>query len=80
MQLIRRNKDSRFNALTKIQGGFSVAAIKHVAKQLYRPPKDQLCNYLFRLSRISLSKTISSGIGEADGASIIRTLLTIFTI
>jgi len=37
-------------------------------------------HYFFRLSRISLSNAISSGVGGADGASIVRTLFTTFTI
>jgi hypothetical protein len=47
----------------------------------YCPSYEYLRNtHFFKLSRISLKSITSSGVGAASGVSIIRTLLTIFTI
>ena len=57
-----------------------VAVKKRLAKASESVAIKLLGTHFFKLSRISLSNIMSSGVGGAGGASIVRTLLTTLTI
>ena len=71
--------------------GYLKSPVAGLQSKIYICPRDSLerqisalawllIAYFFKLSRISLNKIISSGVGGAGGASIERTLLTTLTI